>query len=514
MNEDIKKEPETNEGEHKKANFKKLKYGTMSIVLSIAVIAVIVLLNVILTLASNRVQLAADLTTTKFYELSETTTDYLDTVTSKVNIVVMAEESVLNNSGEQYFKQALEMIKNYAKENNNITVEFVNLTANPQYASRYAQIYQGNIGDGDVVISSDTRITVFPFVDMFNIGYNDYGQQVISSSKVEQSVTSAVMYVTNKNPKKVYVMDVPTADESNVAQNVGSLLGNNGYDVLEWNPIVQPAIPTDADVLVITAPLSDFDETMINTFTAFLENGGKWSKNIIYLAHPGQTDTTNINSFLYDWGVGVDNTGFISDTDPANLASTDSIFALRTYINTADNSFLAGVPNTAQPVIINRAMPIKFVGAGETGDTSVVTLLSTALSSYVINEELLAAVGTDPNFEYPTAAYPVMTVSQKGYKSDYEGVNFSNVLVISSSDMLVSGLTGATYYNNGSYFVSILNEMTGRSDTITIIPKTSGTLTFAPDVKTLEDLTVVFYYVLPLAVAVIAAVVILRRRHK
>jgi hypothetical protein len=513
MNDDIKKEPENTSGEHKKANLKKLKYGTMSIVLSVAVIAVIVLLNVILTLASDRVQLAADLTTTDFYELTATTTDYLATVTADVSIVVMAEESVLNNSGEQYFKQALEMIKNYAKENSRIKVEFVNLTANPQYASRYAQIYQGNIGDGDIVITSGTRITVFPFTDMFNIGYNDYGQQVINSSKVEQSVTSAIMYVTNKNPKTVYLLDVPTADESDVAGNIGSLLRNNGYDVLTWNPAVQP-IPADMDVLVITAPLSDFDENMINTFATFLENGGKWSKNIVYLAHPGQADATNMNSFLYDWGVSVDRSGFISDTEPANLATTDSIFALRTYINTSDNEFISGVPNTALPVIINRAMPIKLVGAGETGDTSVVPLLSTAASSYLINDELIAAVRIDPNLEYPTAAYPVMTVSQKGYMSTYEGVTFSNVLLISSSDMLVSGLTGATYYNNGNYFVSVLNQMTGRSDTITIIPKTSGTLTFAPDLETTQNLTTVFYYVLPIAIVIIAAVVILRRRHK
>jgi hypothetical protein len=514
MNDDIKKEPENTSGEHKKANFKKLKYGTMSIVLSIAVIAVIVLLNVILTLASDRIQLAADLTSTDFYELSDTTTDYLKTITDDVSIVVMADESIFGSSGEMYFKQAYEIIKNYGKANSHITTEFVDITSNPQYKTRYAQIYNGNINEGDVVVTSGSRITVFPFTDMFNLGSNSYGQQIITSSSAEQSVTSAVMYVTNKNPKRVYLMNVPTADESDVAKNIGSLLGNNGYDVFTWNPNNEP-IPADADVLVITAPLSDFDENMINTFTTFLENGGKYSKNIVYLAHPGQTDMKNINSFLYDWGVGVDQTGYLTDNNMSNIASNDSIYALRTYINTVTSAdFIAGVSNTAQPIIINRAMPIKLVGGGETGGTSVIPLLSTAASSYVLNDELIASLRADPNYIIPEAEYPVMTVSQKGYKSEYEGVTFSNVLLITSSDMLISGLTGATYYNNGSYFVSILNQMTGRSDTITIIPKTSGSLTFAPDAATTQNLTVVFYYVLPLAVAIIAAVVILRRRHK
>jgi hypothetical protein len=513
MNEDIKKEPEQGTDERKKPNLKRLKYGTMSVVLAIVVIAVVVLLNVIITLLSNRVNLAADLTTTDFYELTATTTDYLDTVTADVNIVVMAEESVLNASGDQYFKQALEMLKNYGKQNSHITVEFVNLTANPQYSSRYSQIYQGNIAEGDVVITSGSRIVVFPFTDMFNIGTNEYYQQVITSSKVEQEVTTAIMYVTNKNPKKVYIMNVTEANVEPISENIAALLGSNGYDIFYWNPNLEP-IPADADVLIIDAPLTDFDENTVKTFNDFLENGGKYSKNIVYLTHPGQTEMTNMNSFLYDWGVGVSPGDFLTDLNTANMVSNETVFLIKAFIDSAATDFIAGVPSPELPVIVNTATPIRLVAAGETGNTSVVTLLSTSETSFIYNETVQAEARGNPDYQYAQASYPVMTVSQKGYKSEYEGVGFSNLLVVSSSEMLYSGFTGASYYNNGDYFVSVLNQMTGRSDTVTIIPKTNGDLSFPTSQDAIDNMTVVFYYVLPFSIAIVAAVVLLRRRHK
>jgi hypothetical protein len=511
MNEDIKKEPETTPGEHKKKpNLKKLKHGTISVVISVVVIAIIVVLNVIITLASDRVNLTADLTTTDFYELTATTTDYLKTVTDNVNIVVMIDEATLTSSGEKYFKQAVEVIKNYAKENRHITVEFINLTANPDYASRYAQIYQGSIVEGDIVVTSGTRVNVFSFSEMFTL--DQYGQS-IASSVVEQTVTSAIMYVTNKNPKKVYIMNVRSAETQDITGSVKELLGDNGYDIGEWNPNLEP-IPADADVLVIDAPLADFDENTIQSFQTFLENNGDYSKNIVYLANPGQTEMKNMDNFLYDWGVVIDRGYFLTDMNSANIVSTGSLYMIKTDVPYYGNDFASGISNPDLPVIINRAMPISLSGTGESGAATVKTLLQTSETSVIFNDALQSQLMTDPDMQLEGAQYPVITVSQKGFEGGPRNLTFSNVLVISSSEMLYSGFTGESYYNNGNYFVSILNEMTGRSDTVTIFGKTSGDKTFATNLELVENLTVVFYYVIPLIIAAIAAVVLLRRRHK
>jgi hypothetical protein len=510
MNEDIKKEPETASGEHKKLNLKKLKHGTMSIVISIVVIAVIVLINIILTIASERVNLSADLTATDFYELSATTTDYLNTVTDNVNIVVMIDEATLTASGEKFFKQAVEVIKNYHKANNRITVEFINLTANPDYASRYAQIYQGAIADGDIVVTSGTRINVFSFVDLFTL--DQYGQSIYASV-AEQKITSAIMFVTDKNPKKVYIMNVQSAETQPISANIENLLGNNGYAVGAWNPNLEP-IPADADILIIDAPLSDFDEQTIESFNTFLDNDGNYSKSIVYLAHPGQTAMKNIDSFLYEWGVSIDRGDFIAETNASNLVTTQSPYYIKTFIDTIDNAFAEKLANPELPVVVSKAMPIRLTDAGESGSITVKTLLHTAATSVIFNDEIQNQMILDPNMQLETAEFPVMTITQKGLYSSTHDLQFSTVLLISSSEMLYSGFTDASYYNNGTYFVSILNQMTGRSDTVTIYGKRTGDLTFPTDLETVGNLQTVFYYVIPIAIAIVAGVVILRRRHK
>jgi hypothetical protein len=513
MNEDIKKDPEISHDEKKPHNFKKLKYGTMSIVLAVVVVAVIVLLNVIITLASDRVNMAADLTTTGFYELGEKTEEYLKTLTADVNIAVMVNESVITASGDPFYKQALEILKNYPKENSHIKLEFVNLTSNPQYTQRYSQIYDGTIVQGDVVITSGSRINVTSFGEYFNYGYNDQGQQTITSSKAEQLITSAVMYVSNKNPKKAYLMNVASAEEVPTGENIKEILSGNGYDVYDWNPKLE-ALPSDADILIIDAPLSDFDEITVKSFAAFLENGGNYSKNIVYLANARQNDMTNMNTLLYDWGVAVNKELILTDKNQSNLIDPATPFLIKAYINTDENPFARGVSNPENAVAVMNASPIELVGEGASGATSVVSLLSTSTDSFGFNEEIYNAMITDPEVQYPAGPFNVMTVSQKGLKSEYQGLSFSNILVISDSTMLNPGLTAASYYNNGDYFISILNEMTGRSDTVSIVAKTAGDTTFDMDMEQYNTYMAVFFYVIPAIIVVIAAVVILRRRHK
>jgi hypothetical protein len=221
-----------------------------------------------------------------------------------------------------------------------------------------------------------------------------------------------------------------------------------------------------------------------------------------------------MDSLLYDWGVAVDKSLLISDNNEANLVNPQSAFFIKTYINAEGNEYSGAIADPENPVAIFSASPIELVGSGASGATSVVSLLETAASSYGINEEIYAARMADPSVPFPQGPFNVMTVSRKGVKSEAEGLTFSNLLVITDSTMLEANLTSASYYNNGDYFISVLNAMTGRSDTVSIVSKSAGDTTFPMDQQIYDNMTIVYYYVLPGIVVIIAAVIILRRRHK
>ena len=90
----------------------------------------------------------------------------------------------------------------------------------------------------------------------------------------------------------------------------------------------------------------------------------------------------------------------------------------------------------------------------------------------------------------------------------------SNLLVFGSSAMLDSSITSTSYYNNGDYFVSILNTMTGKNGGISIVAKDLTAATFDTTAAKANAAFWVFVILLPAAILITGIVIWLKRRHK
>jgi hypothetical protein len=204
---------------------------------------------------------------------------------------------------------------------------------------------------------------------------------------------------------------------------------------------------------------------------------------------------------------------FISDQNVANIMSSSSPLVIGAYINKTDNQYIASVTNPELPVIAVNASPIELTGTNITGTSAATILLATSETSYTFNEDEYAQLMSDPNAAVETASYPVMALSSKGIRND-SGLRFSNVFVISGSSMMSANYSQAGYFNNGEYFISIVNTMTGRSDNVSLIPKSTDQITFPMDQGTFNSYTIIFMYMIPIAIAIVAAIVLIRRRNK
>ena len=98
-----------------------------------------------------------------------------------------------------------------------------------------------------------------------------------------------------------------------------NMFNDNGYDVVSCDPLTE-AIPEEADIIVMIAPLNDYPEDVIKKLYTFLDNGGQLGKNLIYIADYEQKSTPNIDAFLAEWGIKVGN-GIVYDTNTENLTS-------------------------------------------------------------------------------------------------------------------------------------------------------------------------------------------------
>lgn len=495
-----------------KINKKKLKYGTAAVVITAVVIAMVILLNVVLSVLSESYNMNIDLTPNNDFEISQDTKDYLATLTENVEICTTVDELVFKTSENRYYRQAYEVLKKYEFNSDKITVNFVDMTTDPTYVEKYKQYYDGTITDSSIIIfNEDTkRIRVLSTSDLFNTEVNYYYfQEEIVSSKAEQTLTSAIMYITDPEPKTAVYLNV--VSQSMVGENIQSLLKANGFDLVTVDPLTEE-IPADADLLVLNSPMNDLAPETIDKLYNFMENGGNYGKNMIYLASMGQNETPNINAFLAEWGIAVTD-GVLSDSNQQNILSGTSGYGFASYLT--ENEYTGGIAadNLTAPVLTYYARPIELL-FDFSGNVSVVSLLDTAETGYALTAEIMQEyqeTGAMPSLE--EKAIPMIALSNKYAFIENEQV-LSNLVVFGSDEMLNSTFTETTYYNNGDYFVSIINKISGKENGIYIVEKDLTGTTFQITEAQVNVLRVVIMFILPAAVAVIGIVVWLRRRHK
>lgn len=360
-------------------------------------------------------------------------------------------------------------------------MEFIDPNTNPEAVTRFRNLYVGDLSDKLIVLTCGDKIRALSQYDL--IDYN----QVSLSSRAEQALTSAISSVTDANTMTIAVMSGTAADD---ASAFISALSASGYEITEVDPLTG-TIPEDAAAVLIPCPQNDYTPETIGRIKTFLDKGGK---NLIYISSLYQNAAPNLEALAEEYGLGI-GSGYIHDLDENNLASLGGgMFAIVSYAS--NYYYTEGMQNAELPIIIPFARPIELLNDGAEA------LLSTAKTSVVIPFD---ADETLDIYSLPQASQNVMAV---GTKRD------SKMLVIGSSLMLNGSLLSYTGYNNGEYPVSAVNKLTGKENSIAIVPKD---MTAAPLEMTLAQATVfknVAMYLIPLALLVIGAVVWYRRKNR
>lgn len=495
-----------------KINTKKLKYGTVATVITVIVIVLVVLLNIIVTSLGERYDMKFDLTPNKNFEISGETLDYLAKVNESVEICTTVDEDFFETTENIYYRQAYEVLKKYAQNSSKIEVNFVDMTVNPTYVEKYKQYYSGSINDYSIVVfnKDSHRIRVISVNDLFNteIDYNYFTQSIVSS-KAEQVLTSALMYVTDPDPKKAAYLNVVSQSAS--GGNITDMLETNGFDVVTVDPLTEE-LPMDADLIVINAPLNDFSEDLIGKLYDFMENGGNYGKNMIYTASVSQNDTPNINAFIEEWGIKIGD-GIIAENDAQNRVSPSSPYEIKTYIESSDYS--GGIPaeTVSNPVDVPNSRPLEVM-FDHFGNIDAMSLLNTSETSFVMTNEMMQHIAeTNEMPEITEKSVSVMALSRK-YAFVDNVQTYSNLVVFGSDYILDGSLTGKTYYNNGDYFASVINKISGKESGVYIVAKDLSSPTYETNPKRDNALRIVFMFVLPALVAASGIAVWLKRRHK
>lgn len=537
---------------------KKLKYGGIATAVTVIFVAVVVLLNVVVAQVCKRNPDAVlDLTTANLYEISDDTVDYIKNLDQDVEIAISSEESTFQS--DKYYKMISETISKYQGYSDHISVTYFDTTKDPDILSKYQDLYAGDISSNQIIVTSGDRIKVYSLTDMFEIDQDKYQSyyygyaslsDCITGFKGEQTLTTAIMNVTDSNPKSVAVITksngnyIFSATQANAyaVTAMENLLNDNGYDVKELDMVNDTLDAETYDIVVLPAPANDLTMDAIKKLQDFLQNDGNLGKQLIYVADYTQSVTPNLDAFLKDWNLQVDSSYVREDDNNRNqtvqIVASAGKGLIAPIVSLGDSENYGGnLANSSLPIVAPLARPIQELPSNN--GRVVYSLLQSSDTSYAYPLTQQASSGEDTteaaseesqeateatttegaattSFDTDSAvrgANTVMALSQSQQSTGSELIE-SDVIVLGSMAMMDYYLTQDSSYNNAEYFVGVLNSVCGKEDSIVIASKDMTATSISATQTQLVTLRTIVVFLIPLAVAAAGIVVFLRRRNR
>lgn len=481
---------------------KKTRHGSISIVITAIVVAIVILINVVCGLLVDRFpDTKIDFTSNNNFALHTDTLDYVSHLDKDVTINVLMNETQFESQGG-YFMQAKSLIeKMKANSNGKIKLEFVDITSNPTFTAKYQTIdWTTTSNNYLILVECGSQYKVLTLEDCFTYDseyYSYYGEYMFTSTTVEQALVTTILNVTTDD--RVLVNFVTGNNEMDYT-GIKTLFENNAYDVNEISLVTQE-IDEKAEIVVIFAPSVDLDEKATQAVADWLDNEGKYGKTLIYVPSADDVSTPNIDALLSDWGMEVEN-GLVFETNPDYLVTGATPYA---FVTEYTDYYVKGLKNSKIPVVVSDSKNV--VVKDETiAHPILLTSSDTGVNPYDAEE--------DWDYKDAMTGEP-LTVAAEGTKTGSDNVS-SNVIVFGSFMMFDSELMSFNSYNNSAYFMNVVNTISDKDDAgITIESKSlDSTELGITDVSTTTTILIIFVFVIPIGILLTGIILWLRRRNK
>lgn len=512
-------------------------HGTYAIIVTVLVIIGAIIVNILATALAARFPLNIDLTADKTYSISQKNADYIKNVTKPVTITVCAAEddyasasglhaqyaktyyNTVDSTG-MYFGQTITLLQEYTKYNSNITLKFADPQL-PSFSDVQQRFSDQAISYGDILVESSfdingqtiSRNRVLGFQDIYEqydaSGYASmgYGTYSISGSNLEESLTSAIYAVTSEKTTQVSLL----TGHSNASDVSGlqATMEKNNYAFSTLDNLLIQDIPAETDLLIITAPTSDFSGDELSKIDAFLANDNQRGKGLLFFAGASSPDLPNLYDFLAEWGIKV-SSGTLYETNENNYIGTPTTIGLQ---NSASDYTASANEASNVVYVADSCLPME-IGFTSQGNRTTTELMATS-DTVVVRP---AGVGDEWS---PSGkggkAYSAGIVSKDMIYGDNMAELSSYVVAFSSTNLIDPTWDYYSAINNSELILSAVNSIVGRdADSITITSKIINNVSYYDRVTGLTRtiMTTIFAIVLPVAVIATGIIVWVRRKNR
>ncbi len=459
---------------------KNFKYSRNALLFTCLVLGIMLFVNLIITEIVSIYPLKADMTRNKIYALTDDTKRILHEMKKDVSIYLIESEK------QPIYNDTIEVIDRYRKESNGrITVESVDISANPTFAKKFEE--KASLSFGTIVIECGDRVKT--------LNSSDFTSSETKTYTAENKMTNAILYVMSDQTHNVYLMTGHGEKEFGIME---SLLNQSLYTINDFQ-FLNNEIPEDAQIMICISPKKDFSEEEIQKLDRYLEQGG----NVQFYFDVGTTDLERLYSYLQEWGITVNN-DYLYESDKNRYYGSGTTAAINIIPYVESYAFTQGVNQ-------NALMIVPFSSSLTLTDTNVkkatvLSLLSTSEKAYSRTD--FAADGFSTPVNGDTAGFHTMSAMAVSIKNGVE----SNVMVTGTSQLLLNSLMeDNSTYANGDYFLNSVAWMSQMEDAVKIRAKSLVSDTLKLTVGKGITYTIVIF-VISILVLIVGVVIWARRR--
>lgn len=472
-----------------------------ALVITAVVLVATILLNVVVSLMSDKLPgMSIDLTSKGAFQLSETSIKLAQNVKKDLKITFLDDKQSYRSkaSSNTYYAQVMAIAEEYGKYNNKISAEYINIVDNPNFENKYPQ---ETLSADNIIVSCGDKYRILDQYDIFNVKsyYSTYSY--IAASKAEEAFDGAILAVTSTESTKLAIVEDNSTEDFTYFKNI---LEQNNYELVSVK-LEQEDIPKDAKMLIVFTPEKDFSKTAAKKIRTYLENNKEYGKNMLYIPSSKTYKTPNLDEVLSDWGITVGD-GLAYELESSSVYGRNMYDGILCYMGS--NAFTSKFDDNSAPVISSYARPITLDSDAETQ-----SLLQYSSKSGVCPSD------ADDSYDFTgnakgniiIAGYGVNGIFANDKKSSDK---ISTVFVFGSSTMFEKTILASTY-SDQKYILAMLSESCGRVDQeITVEAKELTQYDVQIDNNSASVIGLVCYVGLPIAVICAGLIVFVKRRNK
>ena len=279
----------------KKYHTGKLKYGSVSALMIVMVLAALIALNAGVYALEKKKGWRIDLSFNGIVSQSKETGEVLKSLQDPVEIYALFRK------GDED-APLMELLDRYAAACDKVTWKQVDPSVNPALLKRFTTDSVAP-GSNDLIVYCEKtgRFRVLGPDDYVSVGMDtETGEYTYTGWTYESSITGALAYVTKERVPKAVILQGHGEMDSETLQYFQGLLEANQYDVVFEDMTASSFAPDPEDLLIFFSPVRDLTEPELQKLSDFAAKGGSFLFSCDYTDPTGSMP--NYSALLRTYG--------------------------------------------------------------------------------------------------------------------------------------------------------------------------------------------------------------------